>query len=232
MATKWGARDDKRLRLFYEAWSGEVVPVEQIAAALKFSPAAVRARAKKLDLVTQSVPKDQKSASKAKRSCAHCGTEFVLRTPSSVQQTCSRSCAAKKRTQSTRGRFTGGRSRVGKRETLGGLFVRSSWEHNFCLILMDRVKRGEIASWEYEPQKFSFPVKRGNKAYVPDFKVWYPDGSYRWVEIKGYMDSDSRIKLTRFALHFPEESMKLDLIEKPAYMALKAEFEHKLVGWE
>lgn len=101
-----------------------------------------------------------------------------------------------------------------------------------CLILMDRVKTGEIVSWEYEPQVFTFPVKRGNRHYTPDFRVWYPNGDYEWLEVKGYMDDASRIKLRRFALHHPVEAALLKLIDRPVYMALKAAYGDVLEGWE
>lgn len=166
-----------------------------------------------------------------KRTCAHCGTDFDA-SPNSEQVCCSRSCAAKRRAVSTRGRFTGGRSKVGKRADLGGIFMRSAWEANYARVLNLRIKEGEIVRWEYEPRIFPFPVKRGNRAYTPDFKVWYPDGHYEWHEVKGYMDDASKIKLRRFALHWPDESAVLKLIDRPIYMALKKEYENTLEGWE
>lgn len=234
MATEWSAKEDKRLRLFYEAWAGEVIPVEAIASALKRTPSSIRYRASKLGLTEPNRPRAARGRkpAEAKRTCAHCGSEFLLRSPSSTQQTCGRSCAAKRRGQSTRGRFTGGRSKVGKRADLEGQFFRSAWEANTARYLNRLIELGKVVRWEYEPEPFFFPVKRGNKGYLPDFRVWFPNGTYEWWEVKGYMDDASRIKLKRFALHHTEESLKLRLIDRTAYMAIKAEFENVLEGWE
>lgn len=226
MATEWSAKDDHRLRLFYEAWEGEVIPVGSIAEALKRTPSAVRIRATKLGLTEPNRPRAARGRKPAKitRVCPKCGNEFELRSPSSPQQTCGRSCAAKLRAPGFKSR-----SRMAK---YGDLMMRSGWERNIARYLDHLVAEGTVDTWEYEPERFPFPVKRGNKSYLPDFKVWYPDGSYEWWEVKGYMDNDSKIKLRRFALHHTEESMKLKLIDRPAYMKIKAEFEGKLEGWE
>lgn len=123
------------------------------------------------------------------------------------------------------------RSKAGKREDIG-IFVRSSWEANFSRYLNWLQDRGEIVRWEYEPQIFRFPVKRGNKSYTPDFKVWLTDTEYEWREVKGWMDDASRIKLRRFALHFPEESARLELIDSAAYRQLEKEYSAEIAGWE
>lgn len=226
MATEWSAKEDNRLRLFYEAWEGDVIPVEQIAAALKRTPAAVKFRANKLGLTQPNRPRAGRGRKPARvtRTCPKCGDEFELRTPSSPQQTCGRSCAAKLRAPGFKSR-----SRMGK---YNGQMYRSGWERNIARYLDHQVDQGVVDRWEYECERFPFPVKRGNKSYLPDFKVWYPDGSYEWWEVKGYLDDASRIKLKRFALHHPEESMKLKLIDRPAYMKIKADFQDKLEGWE
>lgn len=113
-----------------------------------------------------------------------------------------------------------------------GQMYRSGWERNVARYLNHLIQQGVVDRFEYEPERFPFPVKRGNKSYLPDFKVWYPDGTYEWWEVKGYMDDASRIKLKRFALHHTEESLKLKLIDRPAYMKIKAEYENVLEGWE
>lgn len=226
MPTEWSAKDDHRLRLFYEAWEGEVIPVNSIAEALKRTPSAIRIRATKLGLTEPNRPRAARGRKPAKvmRTCAKCGNEFELRAPSSTQQSCSQSCAAKLRAPGFKSR-----SRMGQFE---GQMMRSGWERNIARYLNHLVNQRVVDHWEYEPERFYFPVKRGNKSYLPDFKVWYPDGSYEWWEVKGYMDNDSKIKLRRFALHHTEESLKLKLIDRPAYMKIKAEFEGELEGWE
>lgn len=228
-AQRWTDDEDRRLRNLYEAFSGEVIPVDDIAALVGHSPGAVRYRAHKIGLTEPHRPRAARGAVAVdpSRECAQCHTSFDVRRPSDTQKFCSRSCAAKSRG----GRFNG-RAKVGRRSDLHNVFFRSSWEANYARILNDRLQLGEILSWEYEPHTFRFPVQRGNKSYMPDFRVWLSPNEYEWHEVKGWMDSASRIKLRRFNLHFPLEAAKLTLIDRPAYMALAAAYSHCLKHWE
>lgn len=234
MATKWTAEDDRNLRKLYAAFSGEVIDVDFVARALDRTPGAVRYRASKLGLAEINRPRAARGRKPAEltRECAECRNAFTLRRPSDKQKFCSVSCGAKQRSRANRGRFGGRGAKVGKRPDLGGMFFRSGWEANYARYLNALVDAGDVDRWEYEPQVFYFPVKRGNKAYLPDFRVWFPDGSYEWHEVKGYMDDASRLKLKRFALHHPAESMRLKLIDKPVYRLLEAEQAHRIEGWE
>jgi len=121
---------------------------------------------------------------------------------------------------------------VGRRADLNGQFFRSAWEANWARYLNHLVAQGEILRWEYEPERFEFPVKRGNKAYLPDFRVWLSESDYEWHEVKGYMDDASRIKLRRFALHHPAESARLKVIDRSVYQEKAKEFADQLPGWE
>jgi hypothetical protein len=85
-------------------------------------------------------------------------------------------------------------TKTGYRPDLG-ITVRSGWEANVC-----RVLKSYAIPFEYEPFVFPFPVKRGNKHYTPDL---FLPASEDWIEIKGYFDNDSRIKLKRFKKHYP-----------------------------
>lgn len=234
MAPGWSEQDDKRLRSLYGLWDDEAIPVSAIAAALNRTPSAIRYRASKLGLTQPNRPKAKRPLSApvaVERQCAHCGKGFTPRRPSDPQKSCGRSCAAKQRSVGNRGRFSG-RAKTGKRPEIGPMNFRSAWEANYARLLNLWVSTGEIVSWEYEPQVFRFPVKRGNKGYLPDFKVHTTNGDYEWHEVKGYMDDASRIKLNRFALHHPAESIRLVLIDKTAYRALEAEYRHQIAGWE
>lgn len=75
--------------------------------------------------------------------------------------------------------------------------VRSSWEANFI-----RVLNIYKIDFKFEPTVFSFPIKRGTKGYTPDFLLTRNND---WVEIKGYLDDKSKIKLKRFKRYYPEE---------------------------
>lgn len=85
-----------------------------------------------------------------------------------------------------------------------GINVRSNWEANVLRIL----DLHDI-EWEFEPRVFRYPVKRGNKAYIPD--IFLPD-TQEWIEVKGYLDDNSRVKIKRFKIHHPEHFERLTMI--------------------
>lgn len=82
--------------------------------------------------------------------------------------------------------------------------IRSMWEYHFALVL----KSYDIL-YEFEPKLFTYPVKRGNKGYVPDFYLPKTD---EFVELKGYLDSNSAVKLHRFKTHYPDEFSRFTII--------------------
>jgi hypothetical protein len=94
-------------------------------------------------------------------------------------------------------------TKSGYRKDLG-INLRSKWEANFARIL----NAYEI-EFEFEPKVFTFPIKRGTKGYTPDFYYTKFD---EWVEIKGYLDDKSKIKLKRFKRYYPEEFQKLTFV--------------------
>jgi hypothetical protein len=126
--------------------------------------------------------------------------------------------------------FNHKRSNGGKREDLGGLYVRSTWEANWARYLNWLVSVGEIQNWKYESRTFEFPVKKGSKYYTPDFEVTNKNGSVEYHEIKGYMDQASATKLKRMAKYFPDD--KLILIEKAAYYSVARKVGRLVPNWE
>jgi hypothetical protein len=97
---------------------------------------------------------------------------------------------------------------IGKRADLNNQFFRSSWEANYARYLNMLINQNIIIKWEYEPDEFEFvKIKRGNRYYKPDFKVFYSDGSYEYHEVKGYYDKTSLTKLKRFRKYFPHLSL-------------------------
>ena len=118
----------------------------------------------------------------------------------------------------------------GKRAHLGGLYVRSSWENNFCLILNAMKERGEIFSWKYEPREFAFPVKRGTRFYKPDFEVIYEEGGIaRYFEIKGLMQEKDVTALSRMARYYPE--VEVLIVGKKEYQEFESQY-GDLPHWE
>ena len=91
------------------------------------------------------------------------------------------------------------------------------------------MEHGEIEAWDYEPQEFWFPVKRGTLSYKPDFKVTEVGGLHTWYEVKGYMDRQSGTKLRRMAKYYPDERIILiqarEMTDIGAYARL-------IEGWE
>jgi hypothetical protein len=94
-------------------------------------------------------------------------------------------------------------TKSGYRKDLG-LNLRSNWEANFARIL-----NAYKIQFDFEPTTFAFPVKRGTKGYIPDF---YINKSSEWVEIKGYLDDKSKIKLKRFKRYYEDDFNKLTFI--------------------
>jgi len=122
------------------------------------------------------------------------------------------------------------RAKGGIRPDLG-IFVRSSWEANYARYLNWLIEVGEIRGWEYEPETFEFEgIKRGTRTYTPDFKVTNLDGSVEYHEVKGWMDPKSKTKLKRMAKYHP--GIKLVLIDKDVYYAIRRECKNLVPDWE
>ena len=122
------------------------------------------------------------------------------------------------------------RGHGGRRDDLGGLYVRSAWEANYARYLTWLQGRGMIASWSFEPTTFEFPVQRGSRFYTPDFLVVERDGSSSYHEVKGWMDPRSATKLRRMAKYHPE--VRLVLIDKEAYRAIARDAAPFIPAWE
>ena len=163
-------------------------------------------------------------------SCKQCGNGIEV-IPAHVEkrQFCSTACSAIWRIKN--GMLNHGkRSKSGKRDDLDGLYVRSSWEANYARYLKWLQSIGEIQKWEFEPEEFEFPLKRGTRFYLPDFKITNNDGSIEYHEIKGWMDKKSATKLKRMAKYHPD--VKLILVDKDAYYAIAKQVKNFIPYWE
>lgn len=108
------------------------------------------------------------------------------------------------------------RCKGGVRPDLGQYF-RSSWEANIARIL-----DYENIEWKYEPKRFFFDEEiNGIASYQPDF---YLPQFNKWIEVKGWMDDKSKLRLKLFAEQYPEENKNLILIDQDFYNALRLEF--------
>ncbi len=122
------------------------------------------------------------------------------------------------------------------------IYFRSKWEANYACYLEWLRSRGEIASWLYEPTTFWFiepktvgkrrlkGIKRGTNSYKPDFLVTERSGTARYEEIKGWFDPQSKTKLKRMALYYPE--VRVILISKSAYQAIARQVRGIVPGWQ
>jgi|BogFormECP03_OM2_1039629.scaffolds.fasta_scaffold00002_42 hypothetical protein len=97
-------------------------------------------------------------------------------------------------------------------QEVGGkrIYFRSVWEWQYALYLEFLKQNGKIEDWEHEPKTFWFEeVKRGRNNYKPDFRVLKAQGDHFWVEVKGFMDKGSIVKLKRFKQCFPAEEIEV-----------------------
>lgn len=168
--------------------------------------------------------------------CLTCGKAFYvksLETKSAKRGAgsfCSIECKAKAMSKSQITASGANRNtRGGKREDLG-FYVRSSWEANYARYLIWLQSLNEITSWEYEPETFEFPVKRGSKFYTPDFKITNLDGTIEYHEVKGWMDKTSATKIKRMGVHYPK--LKLIVIDSDSYKAIAKNAKNLVPNWE
>ena len=99
------------------------------------------------------------------------------------------------------------------------IYLRSGWERNWAAYLDWLVEKGEIKSWEYEPEEFEFTgIKRGTRFYKPDFRIINNDGSVEYHEVKGRWTQKAQTQVNRFRKYYPEH--RLIVIDKEAYDAV------------
>jgi hypothetical protein len=115
---------------------------------------------------------------------------------------------------------------------IGGIknFYRSRWEANYARYLEWLRLRGEITSWEHEPETFWFEeIKRGCRSYLPDFRV-VEKGKTSYHEVKGWMDPKSITKLNRMRIYYPD--VKMIVIQKKEYRSIAKVMSPMLPDWE
>ncbi len=116
---------------------------------------------------------------------------------------------------------------------IGGIkkYYRSAWEANYAHYLEWLRIRGEIISWEHEPETFWFEgIKRGTMSYLPDFRVVEKNGEIRYHEVKGWMDARSRTTIARMAKYHPK--IQLIVIDGKAYRGIAKIMKPIIGSWE
>lgn len=168
--------------------------------------------------------------------CLACGKDFLAQRNAVKPTYCSKECfvvgefrdMSRPRWLTKFGSHT---KAAGKREDLGGLFVRSTWEANYARYLNFLKRCKQIEDWKYEVDTFQYAeIKRGSRFYTPDFRIHNLDGSFEYHEVKGYMDQRSATKIKRFRKRFP--LLKLVVVGKSEYAAIAKQFSNALPMWE
>lgn len=172
---------------------------------------------------------------KVERKCEVCGATVLLKRSHAQKDGrgsfCSYRCMAFAYSRGARRERVYSRSASGRREDLGGLYVRSAWEANWARYLNWLQARRQIKEWKYEAVTFEFTeIKRGSRFYTPDFTVTNTDGSIEHHEVKGWMDQKSATKLKRMALYYPND--KIVLIDKQPYREVEAKCGALISHWE
>lgn len=122
------------------------------------------------------------------------------------------------------------RCRQGRRDDLGSMYFRSSWEANYARYLNWLKARGDIDAWEYEPTTFWFSeIKRGVRSYRPDFLI-HEKGKEYFVEVKGWMDPKSRTKLKRMKKYHPQ--VEIRVVGERQYRQIADKLGRIIGGWE
>jgi len=116
------------------------------------------------------------------------------------------------------------RCRGGYREDLNRYF-RSSWEANVA-----RYLNFLHIKWEYEPKRFHFTeIESGVLSYMPDF--YLPELDI-WIEVKGWLDENSKKRFEYFEKYYPKEDKKLMIIDSKKYYEMVKDFKYIILNWE
>jgi len=123
----------------------------------------------------------------------------------------------------------GYRGKGGRREELGDIYFRSSWEANYARYLNLLKRQGKIEQWEFEPD--TFPLPSGDQyCYTPDFKIVFRDGHIEYHEIKGWATEHSKRRHQAFRNDYPGH--EFHVIHADEYHALENEYAQRLEGGE
>jgi len=166
--------------------------------------------------------------SREPRTCPICGRFYYVR-KQSKQKYCSRRCQFMRPVAEER--FTNRKG--GRREDIGNVYFRSSYEANYARYLNFLIKNNcDIERWEFEPQTFEFSkIKKGTRFYTPDFKIYFKDGHVEYHEVKGWDYPKGKTARKRFAKYYPH--LKLILIDEEFFRGVKHQGMDKLIpGWE
>lgn len=154
-----------------------------------------------------------KSIPKIKKKCVYCGNEFETAHNRIDRKYCSISCS---RSAINKLRFSDKAERDqvsiimklsyinGRQRGIGGrtkrlryknISVQGSYELRTCKILDEWKNIGKISEWEYTNDRIQY-IDAENKlrTYLLDFKVYNIDGSFYYIEVKGWVTANDYYK--------------------------------------
>jgi endogenous inhibitor of DNA gyrase (YacG/DUF329 family) len=150
---------------------------------------------------------------RVKKSCIECGLTFESYV-SRNRKYCSRKCSDKntggwknhnnvnwevvnkKSYKDGKNYVAGGTTKWIDVETLKGVIrVQGSYEVRTCKILDEWLKKDEIKDWWYSRDRFNYVGVDGKEhTYITDFKVLKNDGTFYYIETKGYIRENDELK--------------------------------------
>lgn len=146
--------------------------------------------------------KGKKFAEEIELKCSVCGNKFI-QTKSKIKwsnktKTCSKECLKKIKSTNLINQYKNGKLVFGgttKWFIYKNIRVQGSYEYRACKILDRWVSIGKILKWEYTNDRFEYVGVDGKlHNYLMDFKVWNDDGSFYYLETKGYEKPNDKLK--------------------------------------
>lgn len=100
-----------------------------------------------------------------------------------------------------------------------GVKVQGTYEFRMCKVLDKMKDQGYIIGWEYTKDRFPYVDEDGNsRTYLLDFKVFNNDGTFYYVETKGFIRKNDELKWKavrdlgfRLDVLFDEDIKKLEM---------------------
>jgi len=133
--------------------------------------------------------------------CSHCGNDFVQiisKRYSNKIKTCSKECRSKIQSAILKLQYKNGKKVYGgktKWVIYKNIKVQGTYEYRTCIILDKWKDLLKIKDWEYTNDRFNYVGIDGKKHnYLMDFKVWNNDGSFYYLETKGYKKLNDDLK--------------------------------------
>ena len=89
----------------------------------------------------------------------------------------------------------------------------SADESKYYLYLKDLKEKGEVRYFLLQPKYVLIPKfvyfgeKRRELTYTADFLVYYPDGTFEAIDIKGFSSQQTEIRRKMFEYKFPNEKL-------------------------